>query len=97
MAHPIDSSSLFPCPFYYSTTLQRYRLPNVRSFVFSQSEPNFTSFICHVRKRCMLVSLILYADFSRGYALSRIRPEFLLTHPHRLTIRGSLHAGTVSI
>jgi hypothetical protein len=27
------------------------------------------------------------ADFSRGCALSVIRPAFLLTHPHRLTDR----------
>jgi hypothetical protein len=29
----------------------------------------------------MLVSLKLVADFSRGRALSVIRPAFLLTHP----------------
>jgi hypothetical protein len=37
------------------------------------------------------------SSFSRGCALSVIRTAVLLTHPHRLTIRGSLHGSTVSI
>ncbi len=29
MAHTIDLSTLFPCPFCHNTTLQHYRLPSV--------------------------------------------------------------------
>jgi hypothetical protein len=35
----------------------------------------------------MLVLLELDADFSRGCMLSMIRPAFLLSHPHHLTLR----------
>jgi hypothetical protein len=36
-------------------------------------------------------------DFSRRCRLAIIAHTLLLTHPHRLTIRGSLHAGPVCV
>jgi hypothetical protein len=41
----------------------------------------FVEFFYHEDKRCMLVSLKMDADFSRGCVLSVVRPAFFLTHP----------------
>ena len=51
------------------------------TFVFSQSEPTLPRFVHRRNKRCMLVSLKLGADFSRGCALPVIAQPFLATHP----------------
>jgi hypothetical protein len=47
----------------------------------SQRGPNSPRFAYHGDKRCMLVSVILGADFSKGCARSVLVHTFLLTHP----------------
>src|SRR5215204_29904 len=76
VAHPIDSSTLFPCPFCHNPTLQHYRLPsvttNVTRIIFGaekcRTSEDHLWITLNEAKRCMLVFLKLASDFSRGCA-----------------------------
>jgi hypothetical protein len=80
-AHPTDFSTLFPCPFYHNTTLQHYRLLSVTTtvtkFTFTGPGKACSRIFSLGAKPCMLVSLELDADFSRGVHPQQCNRPFL--------------------
>jgi hypothetical protein len=90
MVCPPDSSILFPCSFCHDTTLQHYlrysttvpkALRQTLRVSSSERRTDVPKFTLYCNKRCMLVSLKLAADFSRGCTLQRIGRSFLATRP----------------